>query len=97
VDSVAIGCILIEYPEAAMATKIAKWGNSLGVRIPKALADQIGVTSGTPVEFLVREGALVLRPTRAEPPRLDDLLARVTRTNRHSEIDTGDAVGREAW
>jgi antitoxin MazE len=80
-----------------MPTKIGRWGNSLGVRIPKAIADQVGVTSGTPVEFVVREGAIVLQPMRAEPPRLEDLLARVTEKNRHDEVDTGGPVGREAW
>lgn len=35
----------------------------------------------------------------AEQPKytLDDLLADITPDNLHHEIDTGDAVGNEAW
>ena len=80
-----------------MTTKVRKWGNSLGVRIPKAIAEQVGVEAGTIIEFAVRDGEIVLRPGREERLRLEDLLAGVTARNRHEEVDTGDAVGREAW
>ena len=80
-----------------MATRIQKWGNSLGVRIPKALAQQMEFAAGTRVEFSIREGELVLRPSRADALRLEDLLAGITRRNLHSEIDAGDPQGREAW
>jgi antitoxin MazE len=78
-----------------MATKIQKWGNSLGVRIPKALAEQLGLGVGSTVDLTVRSGALVLRPRRVEKLSLADLLSQVTPENRHGEIDTGGAVGRE--
>ena len=42
------------HTESRMATKIQKWGNSLGVRIPKALAEQLGLTAGTRVEVSMR-------------------------------------------
>ena len=44
VDSRKARGILIVYTEGCMATKIQKWGNSLGVRIPKALAEQVIAT-----------------------------------------------------
>lgn len=57
-----------------MRTGIARWGNSLAVRLPRALADQAGIAEGTAVEIDVEDGHLVIRPAR---PRyaLDDLLA----------------------
>jgi len=36
-----------------MRTKIRKWGNSLGLRIPKALAEEISVGEGSAVEITV--------------------------------------------
>ena len=80
-----------------MQATVQKWGNSLAVRIPKAVAAQIGVSQGAPVDLHVEDGTLRVR--RAAPPevRLDDLLAAVTSDNRHDEDDPGASVGAEAW
>jgi len=40
--------------------KIAKWGNSQGIRIPKALLDTLGFTDDETVELEVVEGKLVM-------------------------------------
>jgi antitoxin MazE len=45
-----------------MIVNFCKWGNSLAVRIPKALADSIKVSDGKRAEINVENGALVLRP-----------------------------------
>ena len=80
-----------------MQTKIQKWGNSLGLRVPKGLAQDGGLEPGALVELSVREGNLVVRPARPRRYRLDALLRRVTATNRHGEIDSGPPVGKEVW
>ncbi len=73
---------------------VQKWGNSLGIRIPKALALKAGLEEGTEVDFDIEDGHLVIVPkTRA----LDELLARITPDNLHSEIQTGEPQGRETW
>ena len=80
-----------------MQTKIQKWGNSLGLRIPKSFAEQTGVNAGSRVDLSIIDGDLVVRPRR--PPRylLKDLLEAVDSENLHREIDTGIPVGRESW
>jgi antitoxin MazE len=83
--------------EAPVQTRVRKWGNSLGLRIPKAMAEAAGVGEGTAVFVTVVRGNLVVK---AEEPRradLDDLLRRVKPANLHGEIDSGGPVGREAW
>ncbi len=79
-----------------MRTKVRKWGNSLGLRIPKALAEATGVGEGSAVFVAVVRGNLVVKPERAPKVALRDLLRRVTPGNLHDEIDTGGPVGREA-
>lgn len=81
----------------SMQTKVQNWGNSLGARIPRDLAEKVGLGAGTEVSLTARHGGLVLRP--AVPIRLSlaDLLAGVTPENIHASIDTGDAVGAEAF
>jgi len=79
-----------------MQTKVQKWGNSLGVRIPRSLAKEARVQAGSTVDISVEEGSLRILPAR---PRysLRALLRRVTARNLHGEMGTGAPVGRENW
>lgn len=80
-----------------METTVQKWGNSLAVRIPKAFAEEAGVLEGSPVDISVADGQIVVRRLRPRGVTLDELLADVTPENIHAVVDTGPAVGREAW
>ena len=80
-----------------MQTKIQKWGNSLGLRIPKSFAKQAGVDVGSEVDLSVEGSDLVVRSKRRPRPQLAKLLKGVTPRNVHKAVDTGDPVGREAW
>jgi len=80
-----------------MQTKVQKWGNSLGLRIPKSFAEQAGVEAGSEVDLAVEDGELIVRPRRQPRYELKDLLRSVTAKNVHKEVETGDPVGREAW
>ena len=42
-----------------MQTKVQKWGNSLGVRIPRGLAEEVGLGAGTEVSLTAKDGELV--------------------------------------
>ena len=70
-----------------MQAHIRRWGNSLAVRIPKALADEVGLTNGSPISITIKNGQIVIRPAQAPRYRLDDLLAQITDDNKHGEID----------
>ncbi len=80
-----------------MITKIQKWGNSLAVRIPRSVAQDSNLSSGNAVDVAVQDGHIVIVPARRPRLRLDELLKGVTAQNRHSELESGAAVGREAW
>lgn len=79
-----------------MRTSVQRWGNSLAVRIPKSFAEEVGLHDNSVVEMRLVEGGVLITPV-STPPTLDELLAGVTAENRHGEVDTGPAVGSEAW
>ena len=81
----------------SMLTKVRKWGNSLGLRIPKAFAEEVSVEEGSTVDLRVADGQLVIRAV--EPPKyeLSELLSEVSRENLHAETSTGRPRGREVW
>lgn len=80
-----------------METVIRKWGNSLALRIPKPLADEVGLKENSEVELALEEGKLMIVPAVVPGYVLDRLLAQVTAENLHRELETGAAVGVEAW
>ena len=87
-----------------MVTKILKWGNSLGLRIPKSFAKDLEIEPNAEVDISVEDGRLIVRPLREPTYDLETLLAGVTKDNRHEEVDVGqvgsgerlpERVGRE--
>ena len=86
---------------SSAVVKFCKWGNSLAVRIPKALANAIAASEGKCAEMTVENGKLILRPIvkSGGKPRytLDELLRGMTRDNVPQEVDWGPRRGNEAW
>jgi antitoxin MazE len=80
-----------------MATTVQRWGNSLGVRIPKAIAEQVELAEGTEVEFVAAGGELTIRPRRKRRRKykLSELLAQMKPRHRHGELHSGGPRGRE--
>jgi antitoxin MazE len=72
----------------SVTTKVQKWGNSLGIRIPSVIADQVELEQGSEVEMVVENRAIKLIPKKKKPT-LAELLAKITPENRHAEIDFG--------
>lgn len=77
-----------------MQVQVARWGNSLGVRIPKEIAGRAGLAEGSRVEIALEKGQIVLSPARPRY-RLEDLLQGVSRRAMREAFDWGPDVGRE--
>lgn len=78
-----------------MKATIQKWGNSLGVRIPKAMADDLKLQNGSEVELLEDSDKIIIQPRRK--PNLNDLLSAIDEDNLHGEVSSGDPAGKEIW
>ena len=77
-----------------MAT-VQKWGNSLGIRVPKAVADQVRLRNGSQVEFDTSGGLLTIRPKRRRRYTLAGLLGAAKGRRAHRELDRDKPVGKE--
>ena len=77
-------------------SRIVKWGNSLGLRIPKIFAEEVNVCAGSTVDLSVSEGQLVMRPLD-QSFELKAMLDAVNDDNLHGEIPSGEPRGRETW
>jgi antitoxin MazE len=75
---------------------IAKWGNSLAIRLPSHLARDLELSSGSELELRVEEGRLIASPRPTRIP-LSELVKGIKPSNRHGETDWGEPVGNEVW
>jgi antitoxin MazE len=80
-----------------MVATVAKWGNSLAVRIPQHVVKEIQLTEGAEVDLVVIDGNLVIKPRLRRRYSLEALVAAITPENLHSEVEAGVAVGHEVW
>ena len=76
----------------AAKTRIATWGSSLAVRIPKPIAEQWGVQEGSAIEIVPDGDTLMLKKQVFD---LTTLLDQVTSDNLHREVNTGESRGNE--
>ena len=77
-----------------VSATISRWGNSLGIRIPKAALEAAHLQEGDHVVFESRDGTLVLLKSNRQT--LEELLARVTPENSHEDL-IPTIVGTEVW
>src|SRR5438128_202536 len=82
-----------------MKTRAQKWGNSLAVRIPRSLAHDAHIASGSAVELTASNGKLIIAAVKPakKSVRLESLVRAISKRNLHGEIASGRARGREAW
>ena len=78
-------------------TRVSKWGNSLAIRIPRAIARAGRLAEGDRLTLdLITDGSIVLRSNRRKY-ELRQLVSQITSRNRYPETDWGMPVVRESW
>ncbi len=78
-----------------METKIQKWGNSLGIRIPINIIKDLSLRNGSIVDIEEEVDTIVIRPK--EKHNLDDMLNSINDSNMHYEFSFGVPEGEEIW
>ena len=77
-----------------MQVQVSRWGNSLGLRIPKDIAIRAGLREGTRVNIETEGNRIIIAPAQ---PRyiLADLLKGMTPEAMREAFDWGPDKGRE--
>jgi antitoxin MazE len=86
-----------------MTTTLQAWGNSQGVRLPKALLASLNLETGDEVEIelTLKKDAIIMRPAKMSSRvrgrhRIEDLIATIPRAYKTAGVDWGTS-GREVW
>jgi antitoxin MazE len=76
-----------------MRVKVAKWGNSLGVRLPKAAVEAAGVVAGSDLDLSFEGGELRLKPQatrKTSRQLLEEMVEEMRRVGPGNEPETVD-------
>jgi antitoxin MazE len=76
---------------------IKTWGNSLGVRLPAAVARAARLHADQQVRLTVEDGRVVITPHGDKPETLAERLARFDPDVHGGEAMAVAPLGREAW
>ncbi len=81
-----------------MQTTIQKWGNSQGIRIPKAFLDALGMMENDIVELnRVDDNLVITKVKEKKELTLEDIFKDYDGESATEEFDWGAPVGREVW
>ncbi len=78
-----------------MTVKLQKWGNSMGVRIPKSIIEKVNLEENDELIVEQQDGKIVIFPAKKKLS-LNDLMDQVTLENLHGEDDF-KPEGNEVW
>ena len=88
---------------SSMTTTLQAWGNSQGVRLPKALLASLNLEPGADVEIELtpKKDAIIVRPAKAPSRvrgrhRIEDLVAAIPRGYKPAGVEWGTS-GHEIW
>lgn len=82
-----------------MQTTISRWGNSLGLRLPRHLAEATQLVEGTTVKLEIEDGAIKVTPTRKRFKLAELLEGEMPRKKgrKAKEFGWGKPRGDEEW
>ena len=78
-----------------MTTKIQKWGNSYGIRLPKELFDSGFFSVGSVLSFEKKGKEVILKEVKSPKLSLKEIMSKIPKGSFEEEIDFGPDVGRE--
>ena len=80
-----------------MTTTIQKWGNSQGIRIPKAILDTVKWTENEKIILVVDNEKIIMEKAKKTRKNIKELFADYDGEYEPIEIEWGEVKGEEIW
>jgi antitoxin MazE len=78
-------------------SSIKKWGNSLAIRIPSSVIQDLALSENSSVQITSNGVVATIQPKKRKRATLNELVTAITPDNIHNEVDWGKPVGKEIW
>ncbi len=69
---------------------VSKWGNSAGIRLSKAMLDELGIKQGEAINFTVKDGKGIIEPVRPKKITLEWIISEMKRLGPENAPETVD-------
>lgn len=84
--------------DGSMQATIQKWGNSQGIRIPKAFLEALGMMENDLVELnRIDDNIVITKVKEKKELTLEDIFKDYNGEYAAEEFDWGSPVGKEVW
>ena len=80
-----------------MVSKVQKWGNSQGIRLPKNVLESAHIAVGDSVAVESHEGQIIITKVPIPKFNLVDMVAQMPRKYKVHEESFGEPMGKEVW
>ena len=86
-----------------MSVTVSKWGNSLGIRIPLAIADALSIKNGDSISYELKNNSVILRKEKSTKQLFEEFYGKdfdgisMQELGPSSTVDFGDDVGGEVF
>lgn len=80
-----------------MQTQVKTWGNSQGIRIPREVLQDAGISLNEVLDIKVKNGVIILEKTFKHKTLEERAAEFGGNLNLDGEFDWGEPVGREVW
>ncbi len=80
-----------------MLSKVQKWGNSQGLRLPRHVLETVGISVGDDVDVIPGNGKILIRKASKRKFDLAEMVSRMPRDYKAREESFGKPVGKEEW
>lgn len=78
-----------------MKAQIGRWGNSLAIRLPKYVTEELRLEAAAQIDCRIESGKIVIELLNNDEPTLEELLAMPL--EKDEEVDWGEPQGEEIW
>ena len=80
-----------------MQVQLKAWGNSQGIRLPKEILQDAGITLNEVLNVTVKNGVITLTKAFAHKTLEERAVEYNGNLNLDGELDWGEPLGREVW
>ena len=80
-----------------MEVRLQKWGNSNGIRIPKAFVEALNLKTNDKVNLIQEDNRIIITASRKTKISLAERFQKYNGKNLSKDFNWDESVGKEIW
>ncbi len=80
-----------------MVVKLQKWGNGLGVKIPKTIVKKAKLKFNSEIEIKYNDQKIIILLQKSKSINLKKMISKITKNNLPLKEDNYMPIGKEVW